>query len=187
MTMPHLTRRVARHLVLVEDADPILGSAGAQVNATDANVAGSSAGLSDLPTVVAMGPFDDVAHTEQLTAAFSAVQRLCSAQLVLLGDAATPRWSNALTAADVLVPSTSSGPTGVLAALSAGRAVVAPADPLTVALIVPNSAGLVYRRGDIAGMARALLRLLNNPGLRYGMGTRAGEVALRHDRSKRYA
>ena len=44
----------------------------------------------------------------------------------------------------------------------------------------PTSAGLVYRPGDVSGMAAALLRLLTSPALRHGMASRAGEVARRH-------
>jgi hypothetical protein len=45
-------------------------------------------GLADLPTIVAIGPFNNRAHAEQLAAAFAAVQRVCRAQLVLLGTGA---------------------------------------------------------------------------------------------------
>ena len=55
----------------------------------DSAVARSVLGLADLPTVVALGPFDDLAHAEQLAAAFTAVRRRCNAQFVLLGKGRT--------------------------------------------------------------------------------------------------
>ena len=67
----------------------------------------------------------------------------------------------------------------LLDVLSAGRPVVAPVDPTTVRLVVQASAGLVYRPGDVSGMAAALLRLLTTPTLRHGMACRAIEVARR--------
>ena len=54
----------------------------------DPTDARSVLGLADLPTVVALGPFDDLAHAEQLAAAFTAVRRRCNAQFVLLGPGA---------------------------------------------------------------------------------------------------
>jgi glycosyltransferase involved in cell wall biosynthesis len=80
----------------------------------------------------------------------------------------------------VVVPSTASGPTSLLQVLAAGRPVVAPINPATMQLVVPSSTGLVYRSGDVSGMAAALLRLLTSPTLRQGMACRASEVARRH-------
>ncbi len=162
-------------------------------------------GLADLPTVVALGPFDDLTQSENLAAAFTAVRRFCMAQLVLLGahdrrteairrgiglgaeervhvvDATRgPRWSHLIAAADLVVLNPTSGATCLLDVLAAGRAVVAPADPVTVRLVVPSSAGLVYRSGDLAGMTAAMARILTNVSLRCGMATRAKEVARRH-------
>jgi glycosyltransferase involved in cell wall biosynthesis len=77
------------------------------------------------------------------------------------------------------------GQVSLLDVLSACRPVVAPIDPTTVRLVVPTSAGLVYRPGDVSGMAAALLRLLTTPALRHGMACRAGEVARRHPLQKR--
>ena len=51
----------------------------------DPKAARSLAGLADLPTIVAVGPFDDPEHAEQLAAAFTMVRRQCEAQLVLVG------------------------------------------------------------------------------------------------------
>jgi glycosyltransferase involved in cell wall biosynthesis len=161
-------------------------------------------GLAGLPTIVATGPFDDLSHAEQLADAFTAVRRVCRAQLVLLGTGpqrtavvrrtfargvgadvhlirALPasQWSDIVAAADVVVPGTASEPTRLLGVLAVGRAVVAPIDPVTVRLVLSTSAGLVYRPGDVSGMAAALLRLLTSPVLRHGMACRAGEVARR--------
>jgi glycosyltransferase involved in cell wall biosynthesis len=73
----------------------------------------------------------------------------------------------------------------LLEVLAVGRAVVAPINPATIRLVVPASVGLVYRPGDVSGMAAALLRLLTTPALRHGMACRAGEVARRHQLQKR--
>jgi glycosyltransferase involved in cell wall biosynthesis len=168
-------------------------------------VARSLIGLPGLPTIVAMGPFDDRQEAEELADAFTAVRRHCVAQLVLFGTGPqrttavrrafahgvgahvhplrnfpAGRWSDVLAAADVVVPSTELGPMNLLDVMSACRPVVAPIDPTTMRLVVPTSAGLVYRPGDVSGMAAALLRLLTTPALRHGMACRAGEVALRN-------
>jgi glycosyltransferase involved in cell wall biosynthesis len=172
--------------------------------AHDPSVARSLVGLANVPTIVALGPFDVREDAYQLAAAFTSVQRTCPAQLVLLGTglfrsavaryaldhdeqprvhlahAVSPhRWSELLAAADVLVPSTSSGSTGLLEALAIGRPVVASANAVSARLLMPSSAGLIYRQGDVPGMAQALLRLLTTPALRQGMGTRATQVARR--------
>ncbi|WP_027332396.1 glycosyltransferase [Mycolicibacterium tusciae] len=169
------------------------------------SLARSWAGLADLPTIVATGPFDDASDAEQLTDAFIAVRRHCTAQLVLLGtgrqrtaivrrtfahgvgaDVHAPRsmpaarWSDFVAAADVVVPSTATGSASLLEVLAVGRAVVTPLDPATVHLVVPNSVGLVYPPGDVSAMAAALLRVLTSPALRLGMASRACEVARRH-------
>ena len=176
-----------------------------RVSVPDPVAARSLVGLADLPTIVATGPFDDLSHAEQLADAFTAVRRRCTAQLVLLGTGpqrtavvrrtfaqgvgtdvhllrAMPsgRWSDFVAAADVVFPGTASGSANLLEVLAVGRAVVAPVDPATVRLVVPTSAGLVYRPGDVSGMAAALLRLLTSPALRHGMACRASEVARRH-------
>ncbi|GAF48600.1 MULTISPECIES: glycosyltransferase [Rhodococcus] len=162
-------------------------------------------GLAHLPTIVAVGPFDDPEHTEQLAAAFTVVRRQCEAQLVLVGTgvhrgaavqraithdarngmhlvevSSGHRWTELLAAADLVVPSTTSGATRLLEVLASGRAVVTPEHPDTVGLVVPTSAGLIYRRGDVHGMTHAILRLLTTPALRDGMAARAREVAHRH-------
>ncbi len=178
----------------------------AQISPHDPMVARAAVGLAGLPTIVAIGPFDDRAHAEQLAAAFSMVRRRCQVQLVLLGAGTqratimrrtlaqgvrtsvhvekdlTGRWADLIAAADVVVPSVAAGPITLLDVLAAGRPVVAPADPAAVEVIVPASVGLVYRSGDVPAMARALLRLLASPALRTGMGCRASEVARRHHR-----
>ncbi|MFE5707073.1 glycosyltransferase [Rhodococcus koreensis] len=171
----------------------------------DPKAARSLVGLAELPTIVAVGPFDDHVHAEQLAAAFTRVRRQCEAQLVLVGtgsrrgaidrraiphnsgngmhlveDSSGQRWPELLAAADLVVPSTTSGATRLLEVLAAGRAVVTAEHPDTVGLVVPTSAGLVYRRGDVYGMTEAILRLLTTPALRDGMATRAREVAHRH-------
>jgi glycosyltransferase involved in cell wall biosynthesis len=168
-------------------------------------VARSLIGLVGLPTILAMGPFEDRSHADDLAEAFAAVRRRCVAQLALFGTGpqrttivrcafahgvgsdvhllrAYPAsgWPDVVAAADVVVPSPGSGPTRLLDVLSAGRPVVAPIDATTVRLVVPASAGLVYRPGDVSRMAAALLRLLMAPTLRHEMGCRAGEVARRH-------
>lgn len=63
--------------------------------------------------------------------------------------------------------------------MAVGRPLIAPTNPTTVQLVVPASAGLVYRQEHVSGMAAAFLRLLTTPALRYGMGCRAREVAQR--------
>jgi glycosyltransferase involved in cell wall biosynthesis len=171
----------------------------------DPMYARSLVGLVDLLTIVAIGPFDDPAHAQQLAAAFNTVQQQCKAQLVLLGEGAQravviretskraagtnvhvvsgscqDQWSEVVAAADVAVLCSSSGITTLVNVLAAGRPVVAPDDPATVELVVPAIAGLVYRPGDVSGMVKALLRLLTTPVLRRGMGGRARLVARRH-------
>jgi glycosyltransferase involved in cell wall biosynthesis len=161
--------------------------------------------LTGLPTIVAIGPFDDRAHAQQLATAFIAVRRHCRVQLVLLGtgeqrtavlrrtsaqgvgssvhavsDSCDYRWSDVVAAADLVVLGGSSGTVTLLDVLGAGRPVVAPADPETVQLVVPAIVGLVYRPGDVSGMAQALLRLATTPALRRGMGGRARQAARRH-------
>lgn len=161
--------------------------------------------LTGLPTVVAMGPFDDRAHAQQLAAAFIAVRRQCEVQLVLFGageqratvltrtsaqgvgssvhavsDSCDYRWSDVVAAADLVVLGGSSGTAMLLDVLSAGRPVVAPVNPETVRLVVPAIVGLVYQPGDVSGMAQALLRLVTTPMLRRGMGGRARQVVRRH-------
>jgi hypothetical protein len=171
----------------------------------DPVIARSLIGLPSLPTIVAMGPFDDRSEAEELAEAFTAVRRHCMAQLVLFGTGPqrttivrrafahgvgsnvhplrnfpAGRRSDVIGAADVVMPGAASGSMCLLDVLSACRPVVAPIDPTTMRLVVPTSAGLVYRPGDVSGMASALLRLLTTPALRHGMACRAGEVALRH-------
>ena len=172
----------------------------------------SLVGLSGLTTIVAIGPFDDYAHAEQLAAAFIAVRRHCVVQLVLFGtgehrttlmrrisaqgvrssvhaisDSYDYRWSDLFAAADVVVLGSSSGTAVLLDVLAAGRPVVAPADPAIVQLVVPAIVGLVYRPGDVSGMAEALRRLVSTPVLRRGMGGRARQVARRHHLEKQCA
>lgn len=176
----------------------------------DPSLARSWTGLAALPTIVATGPFDDTSHAEQLADAFTAVRRHCTAQLVLLGTGrqrtaivrrtsahgvgtdvhtlrsmSAGRWPDFVAAADVVVPSTATGSASLLEVLALGRAVVAPLDQATVHLVVSNSVGLVYRPGDVSGMATALLRLLTSPALRHGMASRACEVARRHHVERR--
>ena len=173
----------------------------------DPMVARSLLGLADLPTIVALGPFDDLVHVHHLAAAFTVVQRFCRSQLVLLGagarravtrravprsagsrvhmfdDAYEQLWSEVVAAADFVVLSPASGSIRLLNVLAAGRAVVTPDDPTTVRLVVAASAGLVYRPGDITGMTSTISRLLTKPSLRDGMATRAREVARRYQQS----
>lgn len=180
----------------------------ARISPHDPMVARSAVGLAGLPTIVAIGPFDDRAHAEQLAAAFTMVRRRCQVQLVLLGTGTqcvtimrrtlaqgvrtsvqvekdvTGRWAELIAAADVVVPSVASGPITLLDVLAAGRPVVAQADPATVTVVVSASVGLVYRSGDVPAMAKALLRLLASPTLRTGMGCRASEVARRYHRQQ---
>jgi glycosyltransferase involved in cell wall biosynthesis len=169
-------------------------------------------GLTGLPTIVAVGPFDDHAHAQQLAAAFITVRRQCKAQLVLLGaseqrkavlrrasahgvgssvhevsDSCDYRWSDVVAASYLVVLGSSSGTATLLDVLAAGRPVVAPADPATVQLVVPAIVGLVYQPGDVSGMAEALLRLMTTPVLRRGMGGRARQVARRHRLEKHRA
>jgi hypothetical protein len=141
----------------------------------------SRLGLPDVPTIVAIGPFDDVQHTDQLTGALATLRLRCRAQLVFLGSEVDgSRWSDLIAAADVVLPSSTTGSRALLDVMALGRPVIAPANPATVQLVVPASAGLVYRQGDMSGMVAALVRLLTTPTLRHGMGCRAREVAQRH-------
>lgn len=162
-------------------------------------------GLAGVPTILAIGPFDDRAQAHQLAAAFVTVRQQCKAQLVLLGggvhravviretaeravgksvhvvrNPSDYRWSDLIAAADLVVLGSSSGTTTLLNVLAEGRPVVAPADPPIVELVVPGIVGLVYPPGDVSGMAGALLRLLTTPVLRRGMGGRARQVARRY-------
>src|ERR1700682_3847755 len=100
----------------------------------DPVVARSLIDLPGLPTIVAMGPFEDRSESEELAEAFTAVRRHCVAQLVLFGTGPqrttivrrafahgvgsnvhplrnfpAGRWSDVLASADVVVPSTASG------------------------------------------------------------------------------
>jgi glycosyltransferase involved in cell wall biosynthesis len=177
----------------------------AKASALNPVAARSMVGLGGRPTIVAMGPFNDHVRAEQLAAAFTTVRLRCDAQLVLLGtgthratvmrrtfaqgvgtsvhvvrDLPADRWPYLIAAADVVVPSPATASITLLDVLGVGRPVVAPADPAIVRVVVPASAGLVYRPGDVSGMAEALLRLLTTPALRQGMGCRARQVARRH-------
>lgn len=162
-------------------------------------------GLAGLPTIVAVGPFDDHAHARQLADAFVTVRKRCNSQLVLLGAGAQRsfvtrhtsargvgssvhvvrglrrgRWSDLVAAADLVVLGDSSEIETLIDVLALGRPVVAPADPAAVHLLVPAVVGLVYPPGDVSVMAAALLRLLSDPALRRAMGGRARNVARRH-------
>jgi glycosyltransferase involved in cell wall biosynthesis len=173
--------------------------------ALDPMAARSLVGLAGLPTILATGPFEDQADAEQLAAAFATVRSRYRAQLVLLGagdhratvlrrsfargvgtsvrvirDLTEDRRPYLIAAAEVVVPNIAGVDATLLDVLGAGRPVVAKADPTTVRLVVPASAGLVYRPGDVSGMAGALLRLLTTPALRHGMGCRARTVARRY-------
>jgi glycosyltransferase involved in cell wall biosynthesis len=172
----------------------------------------SLVGLTGLTTIVAIGPFDDHAHAQQLAAAFITVRRHCEVQLVLLGtgehrtammrrtseqgmrgsvhaisDSYDYQWSDLVAAADLVVLGSSSGTAVLLDVLAAGRPVVAPANPAIVELVVPAIVGLVYRPGDVSGMAEALRRLVSTPVLCRGMGYRARQVARRHYLEKQCA
>jgi hypothetical protein len=90
----------------------------------------SRLGLPDVPTIVAIGPFDDPQHTNQLTGALAALRLRCQAQLVFLGgDVDGSRWSDLIAAADVVVPSSTTGSRALLDVMTLGRPVVAPANP----------------------------------------------------------
>jgi glycosyltransferase involved in cell wall biosynthesis len=160
---------------------------------------------SDLATVVAVGPFDDLEHAQQLAAMFTDVQPTYRTQLVLLGggarrslvvrraaeralqvrlvlidDCAGPQRSDLIAAADLVIPSPDSAPSALAEVMSAGRAVVASAGPATAALVMPHSAGLLYAPGEASAMTAAVARLLTHPELRREMGRRASQVAQRH-------
>ena len=151
-------------------------------------MARSVLGLAGLPTILATGPFWDHSEAEQLAEAFATVRRRCVVQLAIFGtgkhrttvlrsayalgvgsdvhmirNCSEGWWPDIVAAADVVAPGTEPGPISLLDILSAARPVVAPIDPTTVRLVVPASAGLVYRRGDMSGMAASLLRLMTNP------------------------
>jgi glycosyltransferase involved in cell wall biosynthesis len=197
----HLAQRSHQGIV---EADPssIVQQMPTRPHHVDARASGA---LARVPTIVAIGPFDDREHAQQLAAAFITVRAQCKAKLVLLGsgaqrvaairetseraigtsadvtsDSCDDRWPEVVAGADVVVLGSSSGHSTLLEVMAAGRAVVAPADPTTVQLVVPAIAGLVYRQGDLPAMTAALLRLLTDPALRRGMGGRAINVARRH-------
>ena len=203
-SMPNLTAPCTRSSDRGASA-PFAPTAQPPVTPLDPMHARSLVGLADLPTIVAIGPFDDRAHAQQLAAAFIAVRQHCKAQLVLVGtgvqrtalmqstsatgfgsnvhaveDSWGDQWLNLVAAADLVALSSSAATSTLLDVLAAGRPVVAPADPDTVQLVVSGIAGLVYRPGDVSGMEGALLRLLTTPVLRRGMGGRARQVARRH-------
>jgi glycosyltransferase involved in cell wall biosynthesis len=75
-----------------------------------------------------------------------------------------------------VVPSTTTGSETLLDVLAVGRPVVAPAIPRFAALVVPSSAGLVYRMNDVSAMSAKLLRLLTTPRLRDEMSSRASTL-----------
>jgi glycosyltransferase involved in cell wall biosynthesis len=197
----HLARRSHQGTV---EADPpsIVQQMPTRPHHVDARASGA---LARVPTIVAIGPFDDREHAQQLATAFITVRGQCKAKLLLLGsgaqrvaviretseraigtsahltsDSCDDRWSEVVAGADVVVLGSSSGLSTLLEVMAAGRAVVAPANPATVQLVVPAIAGLVYRQGDLPAMTAALLRLLTDPALRRGMGGRAINVARRH-------
>lgn len=165
----------------------------------------SAVGVSDLATIVAEGPFDDLEYAQQLAAMFTRVQQTCRTRLVLLGegtrrshvvrraaerrlhtrlvlvdDCFGPRRSDVLATADLVIPNPASTLSELEQTMAAGRAVVASASPATAALVMPHSAGLLYAPGDISAMTAAVVRLLSHPGLRDEMGIRASQAAQRH-------
>ncbi len=138
-------------------------------------------GLPQVPTVVAVGPFDDQEQTDQLTGAFAAVRLRCKAQIVFFwGEGGGSRWPDLIAAADVVAATATTGPEALLDVMARGRPIVAPASPATAQLVIPGCAGLIYRQGDVMAMGAALLRLLTSPVLRHGMSCRAREVARQH-------
>jgi glycosyltransferase involved in cell wall biosynthesis len=161
-----------------------------------------SLGLPELPTIAAAGPFDDESHAQRLAAMFTAVQQNCQAQIMLLGSGkhrsiierrATEhglqtrllikecngeRRSQLLAAAELVIPNPTSGPAAVIEVMAAGRALVAAANPVTAQLVLPSSAGLLYRPGDGLAMTAAVVRLLTQADLRSQMGSRARQVAV---------
>lgn len=171
--------------------------------ARDPAVARSTMGLPDLPSILAMGPFEDRLDAQDLAEAFAEVRRRSAAQLIVFGTGrerstvvrcafahgvgsdvhllgSDPAgWSDVVAAADVVIPGTASETTSLLDVLSAGRPVVAPIDLTTTRLVLLTSTGLLYRRGDVNAMAAALLRILTNPTLRHGMTCRASAVTCR--------
>lgn len=165
----------------------------------------SMVAVSDLATIVAAGPFDDLEHAQQLATMFTRVQQTCRTRLVLLGDGMCrslvvrraaerrlhtrlvlveddfgPQRSDLLATADLVIPSPASTLSELEATMAAGRAVVASASPASAALVMPYSAGLLYTPGDVSAMTAAVLRLLSHPELRDEMGVRASQVAQRH-------
>ncbi len=67
-----------------------------------------------------------------------------------------------------------------LEAMAAGRPVVA-ADAVALPhLVRPGHNGLLYRPGDVAGLAAALNRLLDDPAARERMGQASREMVARH-------
>jgi glycosyltransferase involved in cell wall biosynthesis len=166
---------------------------------------GSPASAPGVPTIVALGPFDDHDDAMQLGAAFAAARLQCRAQLVLLGagshrttvlgcgsdqgagssmrlatECDDDRWPDLVATADIVVLNSSSDAATLLTVLASGTPVVAPADPENVHIVVPGVVGLVYLPGDVPGMAAAMVRLLKAPELRRGMSNRAKDVARRH-------
>lgn len=114
------------------------------------------------------------------TAALRAVPRGAGTRVHLLDASSEPLWSDIIGAADLVMLNATSGPRRLLDVLAAGRAVVAPMDPATVRLVMPTSAGLVYRPGDVSALASAFKRLMTTSRLREEMAGRAREVARRY-------
>jgi hypothetical protein len=160
--------------------------------------------MTDPPTIVAIGPFDDLGHAEQLGAAFIAVKRARPTQLGLTvavriaaqGCAGQPItaarteciWSGTVldtVGRTCLPPPTSScqapqRETVLLDLIAAGRAVAASASPVATRLILPARAGLLYWPGDVSAMTAAIVRLLTAPPLRDEVAARARQVAESH-------
>jgi len=165
----------------------------------------STAGVPELATIVAAGPFDDLEHAHHLAAMFIRVQQTCRTRMVLLGegtrrgvvvrraaerrlhtrlvlvdDGVGPLPTDQLAAADLVIPSPASTVSALAETMAAGRAVVTSASPAAAALVMPYSAGLLYTPGDVSAMTTAVERLLSHPELRGEMGIRASQAAQRH-------
>jgi glycosyltransferase involved in cell wall biosynthesis len=108
-----------------------------------------------------------------------AAERRLQTRLVLIEDCAGPQRSDLLAAADLVIPNPESTQSALVETMAAGRAVVASASPSTAQLVMPYSAGLLYRPGDVSAMTAAVMRLLAHPELRREMGSRASQVAQR--------
>jgi len=104
----------------------------------------------------------------------------------LSGDSAIADWCRAADAA-VSVPESDGTPFSVLEAMACGTPVVASDLPSLRDWIEPGHNGLLVPVGDVEALRDALVRLLQDPGLRGEMGRHAVSVVLERGDSRGFA